>query len=342
MLDRFFTFKSLKKKFPYLIILLIIGLLISLNFYREEINKIDNVIHNTEQSQIDMQWQFIEDCIKDGHLIAGNQAKILARDIDRNFRQAYPNMDTLKKEMEMTSGSDPNFPKIIKDNISGIYFYNIKNDRNDLFVANNKGMLMDMSLSRSVGRDSRLWEDEINRHYNKQLSVKTIEKLLVKTYDILYWEIDAPVSKHHMVITDPTMENLRALFYKEGLEGLKNIEFISAAYITDSGDIFGVDDIDNKGLRQSNHKIIVIQGFSVYDLIKQNHMQTYNSYEILKKQIVSDLSTVKLIRTLAITASAIVIIVIAFVLMTINNRIFHDHECYRLVNKQDTKEDGHN
>ena len=133
------------------------------------------------------------------------------------------------------------------------------------------------------------------------LGNKTIEKLLVKTYDILYWEIDAPVSKHHMVITDPTIENLKALFYKEGLEGLKNIEFISAAYITDSGDIFGVDDIDNKGLRQSNHKIIVVQGFSVYDLIKQNHMQTYNSYEILKKQIVSDLSTVKLIRTLAIT-----------------------------------------
>ena len=40
---------------------------------------------------------------------------------------------------------------------------------------------------------------------------------------------------------------------------MENIEFLSAAYITDSGDIFGVDDIDNRGLRQTNHKIIVVE-----------------------------------------------------------------------------------
>ena len=67
MLDRLFTFKSLKKCFPYLIIVLIAGLAVSLNFYRVEVDKINNVIINAEQAQKDMQWQFIEDSIKDAH-----------------------------------------------------------------------------------------------------------------------------------------------------------------------------------------------------------------------------------------------------------------------------------
>lgn len=340
MLDRLFTFKSLKKCFPYLIIVLIAGLAVSLNFYRVEVDKINNVIINAEQAQKDMQWQFIEDSIKDAHLTAGNQAKILARDIDRNFKQSYPDINSLKTEMNGQVDNNSKFPTILKSNINGIYFYNIKNDRNDMFVANNKGVVMDMSLSRSVGCESRLWSEEISRHYNKQLSERTVEKLLLKTYDVLYWEIDKPSKTDHMVIQDPTMENLKTLFYHEGLEGLKNIEFLSAAYITDSGDIFGVDDVDNRGLRQTNHKIIVVQGFSVYDFIKQNHMQTFNSYETLKKQVVGDLIDVKIIRTLALTASAVLIVVVAFLLMTVNNKIFHDHSCYP-VNTTGKKEDGH-
>ena len=66
------------------------------------------------------------------------------------------------------------------------------------------------------------------------------------------------------MISEMNYTNLEKIYVEEGIEGLKNYQFLVPMYITDTGDIFGQQDIEH-GVRQDTHKFIVIQTFNLYD-----------------------------------------------------------------------------
>ena len=104
--------------------------------------------------------------------------------------------------------------------------------------------------------------------YNKELEEESIHRLLTHSNSIIATENTNTLGKDHIKIDSMNYDSLKEVFVKEGIDGLKNYQFICPAYITETGDIFGQDDIV-QGLRKPNHKIIVVQEFNLYDQLEK-------------------------------------------------------------------------
>ena len=77
------------------------------------------------------------------------------------------------------------------------------------------------------------------------------------------------------------------------------------AYITPTGDIFGIEDVSAYGNKNNNDKIIVVQKFNVYQQIMARYSSDITQIEMFKDHIIT-----KPINTLHINALFIILIVI--------------------------------
>ena len=320
------SFDSYRRFFPILIMIIVVGLISNIYLYKQEVKQTTTNMNYIGSSIDELQWEFVKGIIQDEYLAAGIQAKMMAERIDRDLKVNYPDISLLRYQLDFPSKVDnAAYTQIFKDDIRGVYFMGVKNDNNDPFIASRGGILMDLSLNclpESLPRD---WDTEFGAHYNKVLAKKSIKSILLKDPKITYWEYIPNDNPDHAVITEPTMENLHKLFLSEGLDGLKGIEFLAPAYITDNGDIFGVDDVNQYGVRSNNHKLIVIQGFNVYDQIKIRHFTAYHQFDERKELILREMQHSTTIRSIVVVFYTISIIAVVFALMLFNNRVFHEN-----------------
>ena len=68
-----------------------------------------------------------------------------------------------------------------------------------------------------------------------------------------------------------SLKELRKVFMEEGVDGLATYEVLSPAYLNQNTDILGMPDVDNLGRKVDNNKIIVVQGFSVHDILTKTY-----------------------------------------------------------------------
>jgi hypothetical protein len=159
--------------------------------------------------------------------------------------------------------------------------YGISNNRDDIFILSRNGIIMDnnveshMSTHRSIGQ-------EIETHYNQGIGYNCMEILLrnLKRDMIFYEPIPPYKTEDHTKLTVPSKEGLKEVFYKEGIEGLAGYVFTVPAYITEDGDIFGTPDIGPDGNVNPNYKIIVVQRFSIYDIISRQKLAFHTERDV--------------------------------------------------------------
>ena len=335
------SFNEFKHMFPYIIFGLLLILLGNIYFQKIENEKTNDIISSNHTIFKELEWQLIESILIEEHRAATLQSKAIAIKIETDLKLEYPNLDKLKYEFENPKlYYEPRYLQILKTNIDGVYLYGVKNDNNDPFVANIDGILMDMSINCSSDGIARKWENEVNLHANPNLATDAIRKVLLKTSGYPVWEYQKSKNPNHEMITTGSVEKLKEIFMNEGFEGLKTYEFLAPAYITEKGDIFGTDDINNRGFRERNHKLSVVQGFNLYDQIKEKHLKSIQFYEEREKEITHKVKTDKVIRNIVSVASTITIILIAFFLMVLNNKIFHDKIFYHNPNEEQKEDDG--
>lgn len=197
-----------------------------------------------------------------------DSANNTANDIEEDIKD---NIDLNQLQLDMDNGiRNENLHEILRKNILHKNLNNISNYRNGIFVADSNGVIEDLSYTRSsTNGESRSWDNEIKNAYNSALEKDAISKILNQSKDIIIAEhVDLLSNKSHNLINCGTKDELEKIYLKEGIEGLKNYQFLAPAYITDQGDIFGRPDISD-GKRCENSKLIVIQEFNIYDQISK-------------------------------------------------------------------------
>jgi len=320
--------KTLRMVFPFFILVVLIGLCAFVgNFRSIFIHNMKNA-DDVSKDVAELEWNFIEAVIYEDYLAAGNQAKVVAEDIMSKLKLAYPDMQIMKYEFEHPQEiDDPEYLRIIKQSIQGVYFQRIDNDENDLFVCNRKGIIMDLSTSTASSQSD--WGSIYSRSVNPSLSKNAVALLFNHSTNMVYWE-------HHMYhITDeklprlpssPSIDALREVYMQYGVGGLKHVQFLAPAYITDTGDIFGVEDISVRGTVTNNHKIVVIQTFNLYEQLMSRHYGELEKFDVFRTKLINENKVSLIEHAFIVIIAVILIVILTYFMMIFNNVVFHGTE----------------
>lgn len=209
--------------------------------------------------------------------VAEKQAAEVANKIEKDINSEFADLDNLKSGLD---NDDPEIRErlgeIIRDDIDDVYLGNIKNNRNSMIVLEGYTKIVeDLFVDPESREDTNIDESKLNTNlitkyrsttYNKELFDNALRRIRNHTDQLIaiepYNYIES--TKKHTKIPEMSFANLESVYIEEGIEGLRNYQFLVPIYITDTGDIFGQRDIVN-GVRQENHKFIVIQTFNIYD-----------------------------------------------------------------------------
>ena len=204
---------------------------------------------------------------------AYEQAKEVSTGIESEIKAS--DMDTIKSDLDNGDFSEDLYD-IIRDNIEGKSLNGINNFRNDIIVMTQNGVYEDLSLKRASDISIRDWNYEIENAYNSSLEKAAIDNILSHSDELIITEPTnlSHCHKDHRKIQDATIESLKEIYMEEGLNGLRNYEILVPVYITDTGDIFGQQDII-QGVKQNTHKIIIIQEFNLYDQLQKTTPELY-------------------------------------------------------------------
>lgn len=242
---------------------------------------VDRVKYSEEKSiedytsiQFDRVWSELQILRSQAH----DNARNIAEDIETELRKQ--NLAELKYDMDNGHVNEEMY-NTIESIISGKSMNDINNYRNGIIVMTQNGIFEDFNYERVSGvtdQEMRTWDVEVATAYNKELQKESIRRLLNHSDSIITTEKINRLGENHIKIKSMDYDSLKEIFLKEGIEGLKNYQFINPAYITETGDIFGQDDI-LQGVKQPNHKIIIVQEFNLYDQLKHMNSELFEMDE---------------------------------------------------------------
>ena len=121
---------------------------------------------------------------------------------------------------------------------------------------------------------TRSWDEEIAMHSNQKLAKEAINLITSRSnpkYN--YWKFlpdEIYIPKEEQIIY-PSIESMKNVYNKYGIKGLKQYEFLVPTYVKQETDIFGVPDVNFRGIKNENSKLIIIQGFNVVDALEKDY-----------------------------------------------------------------------
>src|SRR5574343_1782071 len=164
---------------------------------------------------------------------------------------------------------------VVNDSRKKNRYFHIENDANDIFVLSKNGVVFDKSETRSHLNGNRSYEEEITKHFNKDLAEQSINGILLNNRDDIFWRLKNTTFNNSLGLTRMDINKLLSL----SLEELKDYEFLSVAYIDKYGDILGVDDVSAVGVKQDSRKLMIVQGFNLYEHIQRDFKDSYVQIE---------------------------------------------------------------
>lgn len=321
---------GIQKIFPFTILMVLICLCMYIWHIREEYTSDVRDVYVINNSINELEWTFIESLITENYFAAGIQAKHTALNIMDELKLEYPDMNLMQKELENKNEfNTPDFIKVMKRNIDGKYFHGIENDDNDMFVCDSSGVLVDISFSTAPKKYPNNWENIHSRSVNPVLSKKAVEMIFNKSKNFIWWAYkpqETEVTYDIYSIQEPSLDELHKIFISKGIEGFKYIEFLSPAYITEDGDIFGIDDINEYGLKTANNKIVVVQSFNMYQQLIANHPNEIKSFEIFREKMVTERKMSLVESVFGIALVIVLVIILIYFMMIFVNIVFKEHD----------------
>lgn len=275
-----------KRRYIIVIITILMAFTSSIILYNFAVDNIkqskEDALSQSLSFEYDKIWDHLQNLIQLSNLNATQVANSIERDIKTSF-----DMDKLKTALD---NNDQEYVKrlhnIFEKNTEGKYLNNINNNRNAFMVLSGSVQIQeDYTIDISDNKDLSFYENKDfakygKLSYNKELFDNALDKIKNHSGGIIAMEPEnSSSSKNHIKLKEITFSNLKKVYTKEGIEGLRGYKFLVPVYITDTGDIFGQKDI-KKGEPQTNHKFIVIQTFHLYDQLKSAHpTYEYKQYE---------------------------------------------------------------
>lgn len=269
------------KKMKIHLIVILIMIAASISILATFDNVIESIKHSRcqaiEQSKerdFESIWAYIQVLRSNSNIETTELVNKIESQIDSEF-----DLDQLKVALDNNDNATrERLYEIFRDNINGVYLDdNVKNNRNSMIVLEGYDTIIEDKLVEPITREDndpsskavRQFGEYYDKSYNKPLFKSAVAKLRShSTSQLIAIEpfnyLSGEEEKNHTMIKDMTYSNLKKVYINEGIDALKNYQFLVPIYITDTGDIFGDTDIVG-GVLQNNHKFIVIQTFNVYD-----------------------------------------------------------------------------
>lgn len=269
----FYTANELKahKKLVAVAITIIVIFASSLFIYNYIIDSVkltkEDAIAQAQLERYDYIWGYLNTLIETSESHAAIVSNTIEREIADNF-----DLDKLYTDLESGNIDVYNeLKQIFIDNIKNEYYSGIDNHRNAMMVLAGDGTIIeDYTVDSTYIEDKSVFENQSFLRYesialNKRLLRDAYEKIKSHSSGIIAIEIyDSTSNPDHILINEVTYTSLKEVYVNEGLAGFKNYQFLVPIYITDTGDIFGQQDIV-EGKPQDTYKFIVIQSVSLYD-----------------------------------------------------------------------------
>lgn len=279
-LNRLIQFARDKLAIITTIILVLVAVLHYAVFYFQTYQANENITR-VDDTYMEVQWNVIEDFIYFAKFQAKTNSDMIANRIIKGIERDYPDLSELSSEFDRGYYHSPKFLEIISKEIAGQHLYNLQGTKNDIFVLSRNGIILDNNVEFHKSTH-RAIQDEAVKHYNQVLGFNAITMLIHNAKsDIIFYEPTRPANhNNHIMLDSPSMDGLKKVFEKEGLEGLAGYVILVPSYITETGDIFGTPDISSEGMVNDNYKIVVVQRFSIYDIVKQHKLVTHSEDDI--------------------------------------------------------------
>lgn len=231
-------------------------------------------IEDVKKRDFDTVWMSILNYMED----AEKQTSSVATNIENDIRANFDLKDLQTKLDNGDVEAREKLSEIFRENIDGVYIGKVNNNRNSIIILEGYDSIVeDLFVDPESREEGAVIENPSsptlsqyqNTTYNKELFTSAVRKIRTHTDKIIAIEPYNYIKGEHEKIHEMNYHNLERVYINEGVQGLRNYQFLVPVYITDSGDIFGQKDIEN-GVPQENHKFIVIQTFNIYDQIMFN------------------------------------------------------------------------
>lgn len=199
------------------------------------------------------------------------QNQYVINSIKRNIKNYYSDNNVLRYDLLTRSSPfvDLCAEAINKDMSIVKEYSDISSRAESVFVCDKFGIITDNGyVEKSIV--NRSWRDEIDHKYNHILADNAIYMLIGQNKDIIFWESDKNISDYvqpTFKVTEPNNYILKEVIRNSDIYALKNFNILIPSYITDTGDIFGVPDVNERGLPNDNNKIIVVREINMFDIV---------------------------------------------------------------------------
>ena len=319
-----------------MVMVLMMGLII---LYTYGLNYIEttesNTIYTLKKERFDHIYTYMLDLQEKAYENANNESLKI-----ESYLRNVGDIDNLKTDMDNGTFYKSTLHELFESSMQDNNFNGINNSRNGIIIASVDGILEDSNYKRVSGKESRDWDNEINNSYNGELDSIAINDIINQSNSLIITESVNLLNKgnlnydNHILIKNSSYESLLEVYEKEGIIGLRNYQIWAPAYITDTGDIFGQDDIVN-GIRVKNYKIILIQEFNLYDQIQKHHPELMDVSDIneISNEFKNGLS---LLYLMGICYVCVIVVVMIYFSAQYNNYI----QIYDLENNKYTSNDN--
>lgn len=285
-----------------LIILIIIVVFSYLQFddYRIDINDYEELYHSIRQEESNYIKTIFSEQTKATKKIMNTHVERIQDQLILNYGK---NLDNLDYDIDHPS-SNSNLTKVF-DNVLGEFYVNKNTNVNKPFILSMNNLLWGRCLSYNTKDNFISIEDLISLQSNNDLNKQSILTILENNNDkYIFWQ-----NKGKNEIKTMNIDDLIDIYYRDGLESMKNYELLVPIYITKDGDIFGTKDTDGLGHKITNYKIIIVQRINMYNALSDYtyELSFYESQcEKIENHKINDIS--QKTRSLLVSASLILIV----------------------------------
>ena len=234
-------------------------------------NQMDEKLSLLKKQRVDLEWEMIEDAITESYTIAKKDAKSLALESEYSLISSFSNLDELEKQFDTYSYSEE-FNEVLKEvlyedqSVEGSFLTLVGTENHlvTMFSNNKEHFLKDLNSDTVVP-----WSKIIEMNINPKLAEDAINDIINRSDGVVFLQnSELPTNEMETIYTSDMIE-LENLYRESGIKSLNSFTLLAAAYITDTGDIFGVD--DNTMLRENkNHKIAIVKSVDIEDIVDAN------------------------------------------------------------------------
>lgn len=333
---------DMRKATPVLIFAMVVAVVINVWFFRVEYTAISEEMEKTHNQIRVTHWEIINGIIHEDYAAAAIESAETARRITEEISKQFPDKSAIKLHKELPINTEnPRFGNLLKNSVRSKWLFGVKTDANTMFIATRNGVIMDVSSTGRFGNMDEIdsWDNIIESQANPELAKDALHHILERDNTLAFWEYNKSDNPNHKIITRDNLEELKEVYMTEGLDGLKNYEFLAPAYITETGDIFGVDDRDHHGQIVSNDKLIVVQGFSVYEQLMTRHTGLIKEIEYTNNEFIRTMNRVMFLRSCSVVGSSVLVFMVIIAMSVIYNM---SPKCPRLCRDEEEEDEENN